>query len=696
MIRYIIASSDKRKEAVIAADDGEIKLTLHIAGDRTPYFAGDLHSMLSYSAGRPWRFEGTRLEGAHITADHDSVLIKGQLESLSFKLKLAYDENQLLKLYAAWENRTGTQLNDIAVGILFELPRNGEEIITIPHMIYNNNPSSDPSRLVPRLGIGEGKGFVCEEHRLPIPCVNVGWTEEGRGRYFSLYSVPSYVESADGAVQYGSLGAVQEEHRLVMTAMSGVLMFNGTKDTVYVAKSKIQPYNGGYMDFPPGFSLAKEYALDWGALQRPGYGFREVVHKGLDLYAPEGAKPLTTEEMVQLKSHALDDRWRTGKSGAAGYIKFTDSNPFGNVSKHPLHYMYGWTGQCLKLAWCDAKLGFDLGQEERIERCIRAVDFYVKESRTGIPGVRHSSYRLAEEQWDDFSWNGQPVLSSRAYGETAADLADIIQLFAGQSRDIPPAWMDALIETAEFCTSGGLASGIMPAAWLMDGTPADEMITAAGLPCLIALAKASQVAGDNRYLSAAEMMMQRYYEFHAATFERPFARSTLDAKCEDKEAGMYFFMAAYELYAITGQTRYKEWAELSADWLLTYVFLWNPAYDQGSAFRNAGFNAVGWPGVSVQNHHLDVFFPTFEFYRFGQLAGNPVYERLGRMIFGAMGQGICTQPGEWKFTVIGEQAEGFFQTNWNHRGHSNKWNPSWVIALVLQNALRFQDAVTGD
>ncbi|UUZ85142.1 hypothetical protein LJK88_17120 [Paenibacillus sp. P26] len=42
-------------------------------------------------------------------------------------------------------------------------------------------------------------------------------------------------------------------------------------------------------------------------------------------------------------------------------------------------------------------------------------------------------------------------------------------------------------------------------------------------------------------MTAAEAAMQRYYELHAETFERPFARSTLDAKCEDKEAGMYFF-----------------------------------------------------------------------------------------------------------------------------------------------------------
>jgi hypothetical protein len=355
--------------------------------------------------------------------------------------------------------------------------------------------------------------------------------------------------------------------------------------------------------------------------------------------------------------------------------------------------MYGWTGQCLKLAWCDARLGFAQGQEERISRCRQAVDFYLKESRTEVAGIRRASYRIEAGQWDDFTLNKKPVTASRAIGETTADIADIALLFHTQGRDIPASWMDAIREAAEFYLSGVLPSGIFPAAWLMDAAPADEMITAAGIPCLIALVKAYRVLEDERYLYAAEAIMQRYYELHAETFERPFARSTLDAKCEDKEAGMYFFLAAYELFILTSKQRYREWAELSADWLLTFVYMWKPAYDKGSKFEEADFNAVGWPSVSVQNHHLDVFFPTYEFWKLGKLTGNQEYERMGQTSFYAMGQGICTKPGDWNFTVVGEQGEGFFQTRWHHRGHSNKWNPSWVIAAVLHNALRFQEEI---
>ena len=47
---------------------------------------------------------------------------------------------------------------------------------------------------------------------------------------------------------------------------------------------------------------------------------------------------------------------------------------------------------------------------------------------------------------------------------------------------------------------------------------------------------------------------------NADDFARPFSHATLDAACEDKEAGMYFFLCAYELLRRTGEDRYRDWA----------------------------------------------------------------------------------------------------------------------------------------
>ncbi|WP_159884893.1 hypothetical protein [Paenibacillus puerhi] len=702
MHSYIIYSTDKRKAAELAPEQGGVRFSLSEEGVVIPVFSGYLHDMLTFSEGKPWRVENVQLDSVRITQEEGETggILRLQAvlkDRLAFSMKLAFDENQLLRLEAVWNNLAEGMLTDLAVGLLFRLPKRGSEIVTIPHMIYNNNPSSDPSRIVPRLGVGPHRGSIFEEHRLPVPCVNVEWKEpehEGGSRYISLFSLPCYEESAEGKVHYGSLGAIEEETSTTAVALSGAVMLNGEKDVICIAKSTTSSYAGGYVSLAPGAALTKSYAIDMGGPERSGRAFREIVRQGLRLYRPEGAKPLTLDEMIRLKTNALDDRWRAGANGEAGYVKFSDSNGFGNVSKHPPHYMYGWTGQCLKLAWCDAKLGFRLGEQARLARSKQAVNFYVEESLGETAGLRRGIYYMEEGRWEYFRSNKQPVVSSRAMGETLTDLADMVLLYRGQGLEVPAGWIEAIQTSADFLLSGLLPSGVYPAAWQPDGSPADEMITAAGLPCVMALAKAFQVTGVRGYLEAAESAMSQYYLQHALTFERPFARSTLDARCEDKEAGMYFFQAALELYETTARTDYLVWAELAADWLLTFVFMWSPVYDRGTAFREADFRAAGWPGVSVQNHHLDVFFPTYALWRLGRLTGNSDYERMGRLSFDAMGQGICTEPGEWGFDVIGEQAEGLFQTNWNHRGHCNRWNPSWVVALVLQNALRFREEVS--
>jgi hypothetical protein len=154
---------------------------------------------------------------------------------------------------------------------------------------------------------------------------------------------------------------------------------------------------------------------------------------------------------------------------------------------------------------------------------------------------------------------------------------------------------------------------------------------------------------------------------------------------------MYFFLAAYELFRLTGDDLYASWAEVAADWLLTWVYVWSPEQDLDAPLRAAGFNAIGWPTVSVQNHHLDTFFPSYELKEFGILTSRPAYVAAAETTVNAMGQSICGAPGDWGFQIVGEQGEAVFQTHWQRRGHANTWNPSWVIAVPLANALRLRN-----
>lgn len=78
------------------------------------------------------------------------------------------------------------------------------------------------------------------------------------------------------------------------------------------------------------------------------------------------------------------------------------------------------------------------------------------------------------------------------------------------------------------------------------------------------------------------------------------------------------------------------------------------------------------------------------------------YEVMGRNVRNAMTNGVCKEPGDWGFDVIGEQGEHYYHTNYYQsrypgvlghldewRGGMQVWNPSWITAQVLQNNLMF-------
>ncbi|MEO3753131.1 hypothetical protein [Streptomyces sp. B6B3] len=640
------------------------------------YVAGKLGEMLTVSFGRPWRLAFPGLRGPEMRRTDDGLAVRGSVGGLETELVFAFGD-ETLRTEVTWRNPSARRRADLAVGLAFPLPDQASAAsVTLPQVLYRGNPSADPDRTVPRLGVGPHGGLVVEEHRLPVPCAHAEWAEGPDGRFLTLYSL---------APGDGSLGAVTRD-RTALLALSGPVMFNGEPDVAYTHKSTTAPHPEGYRDLAPGQELTLRHALHWGRPDRPGHGFRALVHQGLRLYRPAPARPLTLDEIVELKTAALDRRWYEADGGVAGYLKF-----FG-PDREP-GFMYGWTGQCLRLAWCDARLGLERGEEWRVERCRRAVDFYLDGSATGgtPPGLRASFYRLADGQWTGFTRNGRPFVSARAFGDTLGDLADVVALLREHGRDVPERWTAALAEGLDAVTRALLPDGLVPLGWALDdGAPLSRPPGAAGLPCVLALLKAQRVVPAAETLDAAVRLLEHYQRAHADDFATPFSHATLDAACEDKEAGMYFFLCAYEVLRLTGERRYREWAEATADWLLTWVYQWSPRYPPGAPLRDRGFSAVGWPGVSVQNHHLDVFFPVYELARFGDLAERPEYTRLADATIHALGQGVCTRPGEWDFESPGEQGEGFYPTNWQVRGTSNTWNPSWVVAEVLAHALRLR------
>lgn len=308
-------------------------------------------------------------------------------------------------------------------------------------------------------------------------------------------------------------------------------------------------------------------------------------------------------------------------------------------------------------------------------------------------------YLVEEKKWVNDIGVGDNF-PARAYGEAIMNLCEVVELFKHNGLVIPDFWLQKLREAVDFMTlpSSLNKEGVFPTTWLASGKADDAITSAAGVPCVIALVKASVILEDEGLLEAAKRILGRYWKICGDEFNTPFARATLDAQCEDKEAGMYFFLAAYEMYRITGDARYRQWTEVAADWIITFVYHWHTGFRKGSICERNDFITTGWSGVSVQNHHLDVFFPAYELHDFGCKTGNERYRNLGKLTFNAWSHGIARYPGDWEHKIPGEQGEQFFQTNFYQgpfdenawRGGYNPWNPGWIVAIVLKAALKFK------
>jgi hypothetical protein len=687
------------KSLKIENREGEIILSFFKGEREIAFFP--LPRLLSFSRGRPWGLCPARVKDPEISRDNGGVAVHlpGAFGEINAGLRFYFDTAKGLVMESEWENR-GPAVKDAMAGLCFPMPWSEGAKFTLPHCLYNDNPSADPERIIPKVGTAPGGGYIAEEHRLPIPALNIQWRSGDTFPHLSIFSEPSSVMGDFDSPW--TLGLLKEEKGYTPAALSGGVMFNGEKDLIYNAKAGHCDYPYEYNTFSTGDIWKKRHYLSWDDDKAWGMAFRSLVKEGWNIYNPKTEPAMDREKLAELKHNCLVSRWcQDGE--AAGYLTFGSANEFGNISGRPDYYLYAWTGECIKLAWCDIAWGFRKNDRNAIERGSAAVDFFVRYSIQPGSKIPTGYYMVKEKKWGGSAYRSEPpAYSSRIAGSSLSDLIDIMELLKSSGRPVPPSWEEfaARVCGAFFTDPGCLnEAGLYPLMWDAEGKPQNQKITSAGIPCAIALAKAGAYFGSKSWIDYAAGIMEKYYKTTVKTMEYPFAYATMDARCEDKEAGMYFFIAAMELYKQTGEKRFIDWAGIAADWIMTFLYFWEAPLRPGSPCAKEGFRVSLWPGVSVQNHHLDVFFAPVELWEYGRITGDPMYQDCAWSVLEAWSHGVCEKPGDWGFTVPGEQAENYYQTNYSQsrpspdrrkewRGGASNWNPSWIIAEVLSACLK--------
>ncbi|MFP4055614.1 MAG: hypothetical protein ACLF0G_01960 [Candidatus Brocadiia bacterium] len=626
----------------------------------------------------------------------------GQIGDHPWKIEdqLAF-QGQRLRLVRRWTHDGEARQEDLTLLIEARCPTGGSQHFLLPGISCNGNPSSHPDRVVPRFPAERPARCLYEEHRYPLPMASCEWRGAEGPMALALLVRPARI-GAEEDDHWWSLGLALQEDAAVLVAASGAVETNGRRGAVYGAQGQLADVEDWLVRAAPGQTFEKVALLECGPPEPRGYGFRRGLWAAHALFEPQAQPALSLDQFVDLKLNALRARYVEG-GDIAGYLCVPQKNAY----RRGRYFQWGWVGQALLGSWCALHEGRRRGKEALERQAVRAADFFVEQLRGRaegeLPALR---YDLAAKRWVHRQAEDAEGVSSRQLGEALTNLARLVEL--GRQLGLAvDRWLEGLERGADFLAAREHRSpeGLLPHGWTPEGQPLPGPPGAAGAPCVSALALAGVLTGRGPYRVAARELLVAYHRAFLADLSTPPWGSTLDAWCEDKEAGLTLLAATLDAYESIGEGRFLDWARLAADWALTFFYVWHPGFPPGKPCRGRA-RAVGWPTVSVQNHHLDAFALPSLFLRLAQATDDERYRQLARTMAQATTQSVARKGSPWGFNrpqecnVAGEQGEAIFHTNyWQGpgdrslwRGGYTTWNPLWVCVVPLREAIVLREA----
>lgn len=228
--------------------------------------------------------------------------------------------------------------------------------------------------------------------------------------------------------------------------------------------------------------------------------------------------------------------------------------------------------------------------------------------------------------------------------------------------------------------------------WSLDGVCRDKN-GAVGAFMIPPMAELYNLTGEQKYLDMAEKAMRFYVERDINNF--CCTAGALDTSCVDKETSAPFIISAVLLYELTKKEIYLEYGKKSAYYFTSWMFHYQPVYDENTEFAKYNICIKGLTSVSTQHHHLDMYGALVVPYlhKLADYTGDERFRTRGDMMWRAVVQCI----GDGKLTVhdrvrpVGSQNEALFHCRWGFKGKNgiegrgtlNDWLVAWPCAFRL-------------
>ncbi len=728
-------AQDSVQSALSIGDD---QLRVRFVGDREQGFVvtfeclteGCWKGMASYPAGGPWTvhadWKDSWYADPHCVAVQQVERIDDHTARASAEASIAghtwrfadqYSvESGLIKIQRTFEHLSDEPQSKITLESRVRLALGEEPRTLIPGSIYNGNPSSTLPG--PRLAYESGSIALYEEHRLPIPMVNVESTVDGGRLFGTLITQPGKISQGHkGDDQWWSLGVELGDGCVDLVSTSGPVATNGMKSTIYGHRNGFDSYDDAYLDVAGPQQFQKTLYLDLGRDQsgldqRTGYSFRSALWKAFELFQPVEVPHVALNQAMALKVQYAKGTFYRQAPDVAGFCAW----PWPNR-----HFQYGWCGGNIAIAYGLLSHAQRTGDQQALRQAVDAINFYTKHSEQKIAGMLYGDYFAAPaltspygvyakgDGWQPTQFHGvEPAISSRQLGETLERLAESIVLAREMKLDMQAEnWQATLRRGCDFLARSPRCRGMYPRAWNTDGTargwdgdrPQDpSWLSTAGVYCVGPLVRMQRLSGERKYLELAEEVLAGYWQQFGADQATPPWGGTHDAGAEDKEAGWGLMKAALDVFEATHNRQYLEWAQLAADWTLTWMYFHDVGMPQSELLCDS-MQTVGWTFISTQNQEIDVFgfWMAPDYYRLGQILDDDRYRQVGKVLFDASTQTIARDG-----KMFGQAARGIQGEHYNHsnctyvpggpwRGSQHSIGIGWVLASTLYGGAKLAE-----
>ena len=594
----------------------------------------------------------------------DWRILKGELKLPTGILKIrdAYrSEKGLIRCIRRFEWTGTADIDSITLSVRWNVP--GKELQPfLPGILYYGNPSGGKNTpdCVPHYSGVSGEMAIFEDHRYPMPFVCL----ESKDKFSAvIHTVPSSLRDARLFDHWWSMGVIAHDDHSELTLLSGPISYNDKKSVAKSLQCGMMKYDNTFIKMSPGMVIEKSFYLDAFPTKKPGTAFQKPVHDAIALYKPFYTEDLPTyKEILESKYRLAKSRWCEGDEYAGFNMYDRPGSP---------EFVMGWCGQADSPGFSLQNLKALFDNDPMIDKMVqKSLDFLATAplNTDGFP----VEYKVNSGKWV----NSDPV----SMGQGMYNLSKAIEAGRKNKRYDLTKWEVFLRKASE-----AAAGRILKSDWSPRSTA--EAFYVAPLVISAKLFK-------SEYFKKAAVKAADYYAHRHLDMSEPYWGGTLDASGEDKEGAWAAFQAFLNVYDLTGEAKYLEYARHACDVCLSYTVVWDIPLTPGR-MADYRFKTRGWTVVSPQNQHVDVFGVIFtpEVYRIGTLTNDENLKRLAKVMFLSCGQ--LTDP-------YGSQGEQLQHTNFAQAGdmsdvfrlrggYSEHWTVFWITAHFLNAAARFEE-----